>query len=134
MLRVEHIGIAVRSLKEAIPVYETLLGVSCYKQESVTAEQVATAFFQQGETKIELLESLTEEGVIARFIQKKGEGLHHIALEVEDIRVEMSRLKHEGFSLLSDEPTLGADQKLICFVHPKSAHGVLVELCQSINP
>lgn len=132
MLRVEHIGIAVNSLAEAIPTYEALLGSPCYKKETVTAEQVETAFFQKGETKIELLESLTDTGVIARFIEKKGEGLHHIAVEVEDIRAEMQRLKNEGFTLLSEEPKPGADQKLICFVHPKSAHGVLIELCQTV--
>jgi methylmalonyl-CoA/ethylmalonyl-CoA epimerase len=134
MLRVEHIGIAVNSLAEAIPIYEALLGSPCYKKETVTTEKVETAFFQKGETKIELLESLTNTGVIARFIEKKGEGLHHIAFEVEDIRAEMQRLKNEGFTLLSEEPKPGADQKLICFVHPKSAHGVLVELCQSVYP
>lgn len=134
MRRVEHIGIAVNSLAEAIPIYEALLGSPCYKKETVTIEQVETAFFQKGETKIELLESLTDTGVIARFIEKKGEGLHHIAFEVEDIRAEMQRLKNEGFTLLSEEPKTGADQKLICFVHPKSAHGVLVELCQSVHP
>jgi methylmalonyl-CoA/ethylmalonyl-CoA epimerase len=133
MLRVEHIGIAVNSLSEAIPVYETLLGSPCYKQETVESEQVGTAFFQTGETKIELLESQTPEGVIARFIQKKGEGVHHVAFEVDDIRAEMARLKNAGFTLLSEEPKLGADHKLICFVHPKSTNGVLVELCQTIE-
>ena len=132
MQKVEHIGIAVKSLETAIPLYETLLGTHCYKKEEVASEKVATAFFQKGETKIELLESLDPQGVIARYIDKKGEGIHHIAFEVEDIHKEMERLKAEGFTLLMDEPKPGADNKLICFVHPKSALGVLVELCQSI--
>lgn len=132
MQKVEHIGIAVKSLETAIPVYETLLGTPCYKKEEVASENVATAFFQKGETKIELLESLDPQGVIARFIEKKGEGIHHIAFEVADIYQEMVRLKEQGFTLLMEEPKRGADNKLICFVHPKSAHGVLVELCQSI--
>lgn len=132
MQKVEHIGIAVKSLETAIPLYETLLGTHCYKKEEVASEKVATAFFQKGETKIELLESLDPQGVIARYIDKKGEGIHHIAFEVEDIHKEMERLKAEGFTLLMDEPKAGADNKLICFVHPKSALGVLVELCQSI--
>jgi methylmalonyl-CoA/ethylmalonyl-CoA epimerase len=133
MLRVEHIGIAVRDMAESQKLFETLLGISCYKKEVVESEKVSTAFFQKGETKIELLESSDPEGVIAKFIEKKGEGLHHIAFEVEDIRAEMERLKKEGFKLLMEEPRLGADNKLICFVHPKSANGVLLELCQSIE-
>jgi methylmalonyl-CoA/ethylmalonyl-CoA epimerase len=133
MLRVEHIGIAVKNLSESLPLYETLLGTPCYKQEQVLTEHVTTAFFQKGETKIELLESTDPDGVIARYIDKKGEGLHHIAFEVADIRTEMARLKNEGFRLLMEEPKIGADNKLICFVHPKSSSGVLVELCQSVN-
>lgn len=132
MLRVEHIGIAVKNLSESLPLYETLLGTPSYKQEEVLSERVTTAFFQKGETKIELLESTDPEGVIAKFIEKKGEGLHHIAFEVEDIKAEMQRLQHEGFRLLMEEPKMGADNKLICFIHPKSASGVLVELCQTI--
>lgn len=132
MQKVEHIGIAVRNLDTAIPLYETLLGTPCYKKEQVETEKVETAFFQKGETKIELLESTDPDGVIARYIDKKGEGIHHIAFEVEDIRKEMNRLKTEGFTLLMEEPKRGADHKLICFVHPKSANGVLIELCQSI--
>ncbi|MFN5642076.1 MAG: methylmalonyl-CoA epimerase [Sphingobacteriales bacterium] len=132
MQKIEHIGIAVKSLEAAIPLYEILLGTVCYKKEEVAAEKVTTAFLQVGETKIELLESTDPDGVIARFIEKKGEGIHHIAFEVENIVKEMSRLKSEGFTLLMDEPKKGADNKLICFVHPKSANGVLVELCQSI--
>lgn len=133
MLHVDHIGIAVRDLNQALPLYEALLGTPCYKQEQVLSELVTTAFFQKGETKIELLESTDPEGVIAKFIAKKGEGLHHIAFEVTDIKAEMERLKKEGFMLLMDEPKQGADNKLICFIHPKSAGGVLVEICQTIS-
>ena len=133
MLRVEHIGIAVKDMAESQKLFETLLGTPCYKKEVVSSENVTTAFFRKGETKIELLESSDPEGVIAKFIDKKGEGLHHIAFEVEDIRAEMERLKKEGFRLLMEEPKVGADNKLICFVHPRSANGVLLELCQSIK-
>jgi methylmalonyl-CoA/ethylmalonyl-CoA epimerase len=130
MLKVEHIGIAVKSLPESIDLFTRLLNSDCYKTEVVESEQVHTAFFRQGETKIELLASTTAEGVIGRYLEKKGEGIHHIAFEVEDIRAEMARLKEEGFMLLNEEPKLGADNKLVCFVHPKSSGGVLVELCQ----
>jgi len=130
MLRVEHIGIAVKSLTDAVPLFEKLLNTSCYKTETVESEAVATAFFQQGETKIELLESITENGVIQKFIEKKGEGIHHIAFEVEDILAEMERLKGEGFVLLNDLPKAGADNKIVCFLHPKSTNSVLIELCQ----
>ncbi len=130
MIRTEHIGIAVKELAKAVPLYEKLLNSHCYKTESVDSEQVNTAFFRQGETKIELLESAGPDGVIARFIEKKGEGLHHIAFEVADIHAEMDRLKNEGFILLSEEPKNGADNKLVCFIHPKSTGGVLIELCQ----
>ncbi|HSF46011.1 MAG TPA: methylmalonyl-CoA epimerase [Chitinophagaceae bacterium] len=133
MLRVEHIGIAVKDMATSEKLYETLLGVGSYKKELVESENVTTAFFRKGETKIELLESSDPEGVIAKFIDKKGEGLHHIAFEVEDIRAEMERLRLEGFQLLMDEPKRGADNKLICFVHPKSANGVLIELCQTAS-
>lgn len=129
MNKIEHIGIAVKDLMVAIPLYEKLLGAACYKTETVTAERVNTAFFQQGETKIELLESTDPEGVIAHYISRKGEGIHHIAFDVTDIYAEMKRLKEQGFVLLSDVPKEGADNKLVCFVHPKSANGVLVELC-----
>lgn len=130
MLKVEHIGIAVRSLKDAVPLFERLLNASCYKTEVVASENVNTAFFQKGETKIELLESSGEGGVIQKYIDKKGEGIHHIAFEVEDIKAEMKRLQQEGFILLNEEPKEGADNKLVCFVHPKSVNGVLIELCQ----
>jgi methylmalonyl-CoA/ethylmalonyl-CoA epimerase len=129
MLRVEHIGIAVKDLGISIPLYEKLLNTACYKTETVDSEKVNTAFFKKGETKIELLESSSEEGVISKFISKKGEGVHHIAFEVEDIRAEMDRLQKEGFQLLNQEPKAGADNKLICFLHPKNTNGVLIELC-----
>jgi methylmalonyl-CoA/ethylmalonyl-CoA epimerase len=130
MLKVEHIGVAVKSLAEAIPLFQKLLHSDCYKTEEVQSEKVATAFFKTGESKIELLESMDEQGVIAKYIQKRGEGIHHIAFEVDDIKAEMNRLKKEGFVLLSEEPKEGADNKWICFLHPKSTHGVLIELCQ----
>ena len=129
--KVDHIGIAVNSLKTSIPLYERLLGVSCYKTEQVGSEAVDTAFFLQNGDKIELLESLDPNGPIAKFIAKKGEGLHHIAFEVPDILAEMERLKKEGFTLLNEAPKMGADNKLVCFVHPKDAGGVLIEICQS---
>lgn len=130
MEKVEHIGIAVRSLSTSVPVFEKLLGAACYKTEVVASEQVSTAFFRQGDTKIELLESTSDEGVIARFIEKKGEGIHHIAFEVADIHAEMERLRSEGFILLNETPKAGADNKLVCFLHPKTTNGVLIELCQ----
>jgi methylmalonyl-CoA/ethylmalonyl-CoA epimerase len=132
MIKVEHIGIAIRDLKQAIPLYEKLLNSPCYKTELVTGEQVNTAFFKSGDTKIELLES-TGGGAIAKFLESKGEGLHHIAFEVGDLKAEMQRLKNEGFVLLNEEPRKGADNKMICFVHPKSANGVLIELCMNIS-
>ncbi|MBL0233448.1 MAG: methylmalonyl-CoA epimerase [Chitinophagaceae bacterium] len=133
MQKIEHIGIAVKSLAQAIPVYEKLLDTPCYKTETVDSEKVNTAFFLTGENKIELLESSDPEGVIARYIDKKGEGLHHVAFAVADIHAEMSRLKAEGFLLLNEAPKKGADNKLVCFVHPKNTHGVLVEICQEIS-
>ena len=129
MHKIEHIGIAVKSLEEAIPRYEKLLGTACYKTEKVASEQVTTAFFKTGESKVELLESTNPDGVIAKFIAKKGEGLHHIAFAVDDIQAEMARLKQEGFTLLHEIPKDGADNKLICFIHPKDSNGVLMELC-----
>lgn len=134
MNKIEHIGIAVKSLAEAIPRYEKLLNTACYKTETVENEKVNTAFFQTGPNKIELLESIDPEGVIARFIEKKGEGLHHIAFDVIDIYAEMERLRQEGFVLLNDNPKEGADNKLICFLHPKHTHGVLIEICMSKGP
>jgi len=129
MLKIEHIGIAVKKLADSIPLFEKLLDTPCYKSEEVVSEKVNTAFFWQGETKIELLESSGPDGVISRFIEKKGEGIHHIAFEVADIKKEMNRLKKAGFVLLSEEPKDGADNKLVCFLHPKHTNGVLVELC-----
>ncbi|HMK04037.1 MAG TPA: methylmalonyl-CoA epimerase [Ferruginibacter sp.] len=131
MLKTEHIGIAVKELAISVPLFEKLLNSQCYKTEQVESERVNTAFFQKGETKIELLESTDPEGVIAKFIERKGEGLHHIAFEVADIEAEMERLKKEGFVLLSDKPKPGADNKLVCFLHPRGTNGVLVELCQA---
>ncbi len=133
MQKVEHIGIAVKELAISVPLFEKLLNSLCYKTEMVESEKVNTAFFQQGETKIELLESTDPNGVIAKFIERKGEGLHHIAFEVADIKVEMKRLQAEGFVLLSPEPKKGADNKMVCFLHPKGTNGVLIELCQAIN-
>lgn len=133
MRKVEHIGIAVSSLETSIPVFEKLLNASCYKTELVASENVNTAFFQKGETKIELLESTTEDGVIKKFIEKKGEGIHHIAFDVENILAEMERLRNEGFILLNETPKKGADNKLVCFLHPKTTNGVLIELCQEMN-
>lgn len=130
MLKPEHIGIAVKELATSIPLFEKLLNSQCYKTETVETEAVNTAFFQIGESKIELLESATEEGVIAKFIERKGEGIHHIAFEVADIVAEMKRLQAEGFVLLNEKPKLGADNKFVCFLHPKGTNGVLVELCQ----
>jgi methylmalonyl-CoA/ethylmalonyl-CoA epimerase len=133
MLKVEHIGIAVKTLAESVPLFEKLLNSQCYKTEVVESEKVNTAFFKTKDTKIELLESIDENGVISKFIDKKGEGLHHIAFEVDNIETEMERLKNEGFILLNDRPKKGADNKLICFLHPKSTNGVLIELCEEIK-
>ena len=130
---VEHIGIAVKNLELSIPLFERLLNSPCYKTESVGTENVNTAFFLPTGTKIELLESTDPDGVIAKFIDKKGEGMHHIAFEVPDIQAEMDRLKSEGFTLLNETPKKGADNKLVCFVHPKDSNGVLIELCQTIR-
>ena len=132
MNKVEHIGIAVKSLNEASVIYEKLLGTASYKTESVASENVKTTFFQVGENKIELLEATSEDSPIQKFIEKRGEGIHHIAFDVKDIHAEMERLKKEGFVLLNDQPKQGADNKLVCFVHPKNTNGVLIELCQSI--
>lgn len=133
MRKVEHIGIAVNKLETSILLFEQLLNTPCYKTEMVESEGVNTAFFQKGETKIELLEATRAESPIAKFIEKKGEGMHHIAFDVEDIITEMKRLKDEGFVLLNDKPKRGADNKLVCFLHPKGTNGVLIELCQEIR-
>lgn len=133
ILRVEHIGIAVSSLANADALFSKLLGIAPYKLETVQGEGVNTSFYQNGETKIELLEATRPESAIAKFIEKKGEGIHHIAFEVDDLEAEMKRLEAEGIRLLNVEPKVGADNKRICFLHPKDTNGVLVELCQSIN-
>lgn len=129
MLKPEHIGIAVKDLAASVPLFEKLLNTACYKTETVESEKVNTAFFKKSDTKIELLESTDTDGVIAKFIERKGEGMHHIAFEVADIYAEMERLKNEGFTLLNETPKQGADNKLVCFLHPKGTNGVLVELC-----
>jgi len=133
MRNVEHIGVAVKDFAQANALYFRLLGVEPYKTEFVSSENVNTSFFKVGGTKIELLEGTTEDSAITRFVQRRGEGIHHIAFEVEDILQEMERLKQEGFTLLSDAPKKGADNKLVCFVHPRSANGVLIELTQEIR-
>jgi len=129
MQHLEHIGIAVKDLGLSIPLFEQLFNTPCYKTERVEREAVETAFFQVGQSKIELLQSMTDEGPIGKFIGKKGEGIHHIAFAVENIEAEMKRLQALGFELLSDAPKMGADGKLVCFLHPKSTNGVLIELC-----
>ena len=133
MRKIEHIGIAVKNLEEANRTYGKLFNQLPYKEESVESEFVNTSFFIAGENKIELLEATNPESAIAKFIEKKGEGIHHIAFDVEDIYAEMARLKAEGFIILNENPKKGADNKLVCFVHPKSANGVLIELCQEIR-
>jgi len=133
MQKVEHIGIAVKSLGDAVPLFEKLLNSKCYKTEEVETEKVNTAFLITGETKIELLESTDPSGIIARFIEKKGEGVHHIAFEVTDIEAEIERLKMEGFVVLNEKPKMGADNKMVCFLHPRHTNGVLVELCMSVS-
>lgn len=133
MIRVEHIGIAVKSLADSLPVFEKLLNSRHYKIETVAAEGVNTAFLFQNGTKLELLESTSPDGIIAKFIERKGEGMHHIAFEVNDIHAEMMRLKEDGFTLLNQEPKKGADNKLVCFVHPKDTNSVLIELVMDVG-
>jgi methylmalonyl-CoA/ethylmalonyl-CoA epimerase len=133
MQKIEHLGIAVSNLDAANALYAKLLGTMPYKTERVESEGVNTSFFQIGESKIELLEATNPDSPIAKFIAKKGEGIHHIAFDVDDIHAEMRRLQAEGFVLLNETPKRGADNKLVCFIHPKSANGVLVELCQEIR-
>ncbi len=132
-MHIDHIGIAVEDLEEAIATYEKLLDGKCYKRETVESQQVETAFFQTGQSKVELLGATDPDSVIAKYVAKKGEGMHHVAFEVDDIHAELERLRSEGFTVLTDEPRRGADNKLVAFVHPKDNHGVLVELCQSIS-
>jgi len=131
MKKIEHIGIAVKNISSSGKLFEKLFQASAYKTEAVEGEGVLTAFFRMGESKIELLEATRADSPIAKFIEKKGEGVHHIAFEVDDIHAEMKRLESEGFTLLNKEPKQGADNKLICFLHPKDTNGVLIELCMS---
>ncbi len=132
--KIEHIGIAVRDLNISNSLFEKLLGAPPYKSETVQTEKVETSFFASGPNKIELLMATAPDSPIAMFIEKKGEGMHHIAFEVDDIEAEMKRLSAAGFQLLSATPKRGADNKLVCFIHPRSANGVLIELCQEIKP
>lgn len=131
--KIEHIGIAVKNMKDANVLFEKLLGVPSYKEEEVESEGVLTSFFQTGTNKIELLMATNPESPIAKFLEKKGEGIHHIAFDVEDIHAEITRLKNEGFVLINEVPKKGADNKLVVFLHPKNTNGVLVELCQEIK-
>lgn len=133
MNKIEHIGIAVANLDESSIIYQKLFGEPAYKQEEVVSEGVKTAFFKNGPNKIELLEATNPESPIAKFIAKKGEGIHHIAFDVDDILAEIERLKNEGFIVLNETPKKGADNKLVAFLHPKSTNGVLIELCQEIK-
>ena len=134
MKKIDHIGIAVKKLSVSIPLFEKLLNSPCYKTEVVENEQVNTAFFKKGDSKIELVEAYAPGSVINTFIEKKGEGLHHIAFEVDDIEAEVKRLVNSGFSLVNEIPKEGADNKLVCFLHPKSTNGVLIELCMEKKP
>ncbi|MFQ3212766.1 MAG: methylmalonyl-CoA/ethylmalonyl-CoA epimerase [Marivirga sp.] len=133
MVKVEHIGIAVKDIKKSNDLFTKLFNKAPYKEEAVESEGVTTSFFQMGESKIELLEATSENSPIAKFLAKKGEGIHHIAYEVADIEAEMKRMEKEGFQLLNTTPKKGADNKLVCFLHPKTTNGVLIELCQEIK-
>ena len=133
MRKIEHIGIAVKSLQESNLLFEKLLGTAAYKEEEVASEGVKTSFFMSGPNKIELLEATNPDSPIAKFLEKKGEGIHNIAFDVEDIFVEIERLKAEGFTVLNETPKKGADNKLVAFLHPKTTNGVLIELCQEIK-
>jgi methylmalonyl-CoA/ethylmalonyl-CoA epimerase len=131
--KIEHLGIAVESIEKSIPIYEALLGSTCYKMEIVASEHVKTAFFQIGESKIELLEATHQDSPIAKFLEKKGKGIHHIAFDVEDIESEIDRLVKLDFVMIQQTPKNGADNKIIAFLHPKTTDGILVELCQEIR-
>lgn len=133
MLRIDHVGIAVKDLQQAVAKYEAILGTVCYKVETIETEKVKTAFLKIGESKIELLEAIDDNGVIVDFLNKKGEGIHHIAYEVADIYHEIERFKEQGFTILNESPKKGADNKLVCFIHPRDCNGVLTELVQSIK-
>ncbi len=130
--KIEHIGIAVKNLERSNSLFEKLLGTASYKTEEVASEGVRTSFFKMGQSKIELLESLDTDGPIARFLEKRGEGVHHIAFAVDDIVAEVERLKSEGFTILNEAPKRGADNKVVVFLHPKDTNGVLIELCQEM--
>ena len=134
MLKVEHIGIAVKDIVASNALFEALLGMAPYKEETVESEQVRTSFFQVADTKIELLAATDPSSAIARFLEKKGEGIHHVAFEVADIELAMQQLREKGFNVINEVPKRGADNKLVCFIYPGSANGVLVELCQTIRP
>ncbi|HYD22653.1 MAG TPA: methylmalonyl-CoA epimerase [Flavipsychrobacter sp.] len=133
MQKIEHLGIAVKELAKSIPLFEQLLNTPCYKTEEVASEGVNTAFFKVGDSKVELLEATKPDSPIAKFIEKKGEGIHHIAFDVENIEAEMKRLAALGFELLNETPKRGADNKLVCFLHPTTTNGVLIELCQEMR-
>lgn len=133
MLKIEHIGIAVKDIKNSNELFAKLFGEAAYKEESVASEGVTTSFFKVGDNKVELLEATSPDSPIAKFIEKSGEGVHHIAFAVEDIASEIKRLQGEGFVVLNDVPKRGADNKLVCFLHPRSSNGVLIELCQEIQ-
>jgi len=133
MVKIEHIGIAVKHLDEANELFKKLFGSERYKEESVESEGVTTSFFQLGPNKVELLEASKDDSPISKYINKRGEGIHHIAFEVDDILSEMDRLKNEGFELINEVPKKGADNKLICFLHPRTTNGVLIELCQEVK-
>ncbi len=133
MLKIEHIGIAVKNIEQSNELFKKLFNTAHYKTETVESENVITSFFKVGENKIELLEATNENSAIAKFIEKRGEGIHHIAFDVMDIKAEMKRLESEGFTLLNAVPKQGADNKLVCFLHPKGTNGVLIELCQEQN-
>ncbi|MFB9056854.1 methylmalonyl-CoA epimerase [Mariniflexile ostreae] len=133
MNKIEHIGIAVKSLKSSNALFSKLFGETAYREEAVLSEKVNTSFFKIGETKIELLEATDKDSAINKFIEKKGEGIHHIAFHVDDILAEVARLKSEGFTVLNDTPKVGADNKWVIFLHPKTTNGVLIELCQEIK-
>lgn len=130
-MHIDHIGVAVKDLEAAVKTYEKLLNTPCFKRETVESEKVETAFFQTGESKVELLGATEADSVIAKYVEKKGQGLHHVAFEVDDIHAELERLREEGFTILNEQPKQGADNKLVAFVHPKNCEGVLVELCQT---
>ena len=131
--KIEHIGIAVKNIDEANKIYEELLGTPPYKMETVGNEGVSTSFFKTGDSKVELLQATNHESAIAKFIAKKGEGIHHIAFAVKNIHKEIKRLKESGYIIINESPKIGADNKLVCFVHPKKTKGVLIEICQEIS-